>query len=81
MNASVIGEQRSVEERRVTLSQQARDMNWLISAFTERVPGVAHAVVVSSDGLLVAVEDVGRATRHAHQAGRDRRQLVGAVAG
>jgi hypothetical protein len=41
----------------VTLSQQARDLNWLISAFTERVPGVAHAVVVSSDGLLVAVSD------------------------
>jgi uncharacterized protein len=41
----------------VTLSRQARDMSWLISAFTERVPGVAHAVVVSSDGLLVAVSD------------------------
>jgi uncharacterized protein len=41
----------------VSLSQQARDLNWLISAFTERVPGVAHAVVVSSDGLLVACSD------------------------
>jgi predicted regulator of Ras-like GTPase activity (Roadblock/LC7/MglB family) len=41
----------------VILSQQARDLSWLISAFTERVPGVAHAVVVSSDGLLVAVSD------------------------
>jgi predicted regulator of Ras-like GTPase activity (Roadblock/LC7/MglB family) len=41
----------------VNLSQQARDLNWLISAFTERVPGVAHAVVVSSDGLLVACSD------------------------
>jgi predicted regulator of Ras-like GTPase activity (Roadblock/LC7/MglB family) len=41
----------------VTLSQQARDLSWLISAFTDRVPGVAHAVVVSSDGLLVAVSD------------------------
>lgn len=40
-----------------TVSQQARDLNWLISAFTERVSGVAHAVVVSSDGLLVAVSD------------------------
>lgn len=26
---------------------------WLISSFAERVPGVAHAVVVSSDGLLL----------------------------
>ena len=41
----------------MTLSQQARDLSWLISAFTDRVPGVAHAVVVSSDGLLVAVSD------------------------
>ena len=38
-----------------TLSQQARDLSWLVSAFAERVPGVAHAIVVSSDGLLVAV--------------------------
>ena len=41
----------------MTLSQQARDLSWLINAFTERVPGIAHAVVVSSDGLLVAVSD------------------------
>jgi predicted regulator of Ras-like GTPase activity (Roadblock/LC7/MglB family) len=41
----------------VSLSQQARDLNWLINGFTERVPGVAHAVVVSSDGLLVACSD------------------------
>jgi uncharacterized protein len=37
------------------MSQAARDFNWLVHAFTERVAGVAHAVVVSSDGLLVAV--------------------------
>jgi predicted regulator of Ras-like GTPase activity (Roadblock/LC7/MglB family) len=41
----------------VALSQQARDFNWLINAFTERVAGVAHAVVVSSDGMLVAVSN------------------------
>lgn len=39
----------------MTLSQEARDLNWLVNAFAERVPGVAHAVVVSSDGLLVAI--------------------------
>jgi uncharacterized protein len=39
------------------MSQAARDLNWLISAFAQRVPGVAHAVVVSSDGMLVAVSD------------------------
>ncbi|MEU4230409.1 MULTISPECIES: roadblock/LC7 domain-containing protein [unclassified Nonomuraea] len=36
------------------LSQAARDMNWLVSGFVEQVPGVAHAVVVSADGLPVA---------------------------
>jgi uncharacterized protein len=39
------------------LSQAARDFSWLINAFTERVAGVTHAVVVSSDGMLVAVSD------------------------
>jgi len=33
------------------------DVNWLINAFTERVPGAANAVVVSSDGLVVAMSD------------------------
>jgi uncharacterized protein len=41
----------------VGISQVARDFSWLINAFTERVAGVAHAVVVSSDGMLVAVSD------------------------
>jgi predicted regulator of Ras-like GTPase activity (Roadblock/LC7/MglB family) len=41
----------------MTLSQEARDLSWLVSAFADRVPGVAHAIVVSSDGLLVAVSD------------------------
>ncbi|WP_218125662.1 roadblock/LC7 domain-containing protein [Sinosporangium album] len=36
------------------MSQAARDVNWLISGFVEEVPGVAHAVVVSSDGLPLA---------------------------
>ena len=32
-----------------------QDLNWLMSAFADRVPSVAHALVVSSDGLLLAV--------------------------
>ncbi len=39
------------------VSQAARDLSWLISAFAQRVPGVAHAIVVSSDGMLVALSD------------------------
>jgi uncharacterized protein len=30
------------------------DLNWLITAFTERVPSVANAAVVSCDGLPLA---------------------------
>jgi uncharacterized protein len=39
------------------LSREATNLNWLITNFVERVPGVAHTVVVSSDGLLLAVSD------------------------
>jgi uncharacterized protein len=28
-------------------------LDWLVTDFTERVPGVAHAAVVSADGLLL----------------------------
>jgi len=31
-----------------------RDLNWLVTNFTTRVPDVAHAVVVSADGVLLA---------------------------
>ncbi|MFI6480123.1 roadblock/LC7 domain-containing protein [Nonomuraea sp. NPDC050663] len=36
------------------MSQAARDVNWLVTGFVDDVPGVAHAVVVSSDGLPMA---------------------------
>ncbi|MCG5219082.1 roadblock/LC7 domain-containing protein [Streptosporangium soli] len=36
------------------LSRAARGFNWLITEFVREVPGVAHAVVVSSDGLSLA---------------------------
>jgi predicted regulator of Ras-like GTPase activity (Roadblock/LC7/MglB family) len=45
-------------------SAEARDLNWLIGKFTKNTPGVAHAMVVSADGLPVAVSerlDRGRA--------------------
>jgi uncharacterized protein len=31
-----------------------RDLNWLVTDFTTRVPDVTHAVVVSADGVLLA---------------------------
>ena len=32
----------------------AHDLNWLITNFADRVPSVAHAIVVSADGLPLA---------------------------
>ncbi|OHV50701.1 dynein regulation protein LC7 [Frankia sp. CgS1] len=39
------------------MSSEAQNLNWLINNFVDRVPGVAHTVVVSADGLLLAVSD------------------------
>ena len=40
-----------------TRPPEADPFGWLVSEFAERVPGVAHAVVVSSDGLLLTASD------------------------
>ena len=37
-----------------SLARPAQDLNWLITNFAEKVPSVAHAIVVSSDGLPMA---------------------------
>jgi uncharacterized protein len=34
--------------------QPIKDLSWLLTNLIERVPTVAHAIVVSSDGLLLA---------------------------
>jgi len=39
------------------LSAEARDLNWLLSNFAKATPGVAHAMVVSADGLPIAVSE------------------------
>jgi uncharacterized protein len=45
-----------------TMSAEARNTNWLIQDFVDRIEGVVDAVVVSSDGLLMAMsEGIGRA--------------------
>ena len=36
------------------VAHPAEDLSWLVTNFTERVPEVAHAIVVSSDGLPMA---------------------------
>ncbi|MCU1452346.1 MAG: hypothetical protein JWN46_492 [Acidimicrobiales bacterium] len=43
------------------LSAAARNVNWLLENFVDRVPGVSEAVVVSADGLPMAVSrNLGR---------------------
>jgi predicted regulator of Ras-like GTPase activity (Roadblock/LC7/MglB family) len=34
-----------------------QDLNWLVSDFTARVPDVAHAAVISADGVPLALSD------------------------
>ncbi len=34
-----------------------QDLNWLVTDFTVRVPDVAHAVVVSADGVPLALSE------------------------
>jgi hypothetical protein len=36
------------------LGSEASDFNWLVDNFANHTPGVAHAMVVSADGLPVA---------------------------
>jgi predicted regulator of Ras-like GTPase activity (Roadblock/LC7/MglB family) len=39
------------------LSADAENLNWLVSNFARRVPAVTSALVVSADGLLLAMSD------------------------
>jgi predicted regulator of Ras-like GTPase activity (Roadblock/LC7/MglB family) len=39
------------------LSKEAQNLNWLVSDFARNVPGAAHAIVLSADGLLMAVSE------------------------
>jgi predicted regulator of Ras-like GTPase activity (Roadblock/LC7/MglB family) len=39
------------------LSKEAQNLNWLVSDFAKNVPGAAHAIVLSADGLLMAVSE------------------------
>ncbi|WP_197382319.1 roadblock/LC7 domain-containing protein [Mycolicibacterium mengxianglii] len=38
-------------------SSQENPLDWLVSKFARDIPGVAHAVLVSVDGLLIAASD------------------------
>jgi predicted regulator of Ras-like GTPase activity (Roadblock/LC7/MglB family) len=40
-----------------TLSAEAANFSWLLGNFVKSVPGVRHTMVVSADGLLMAMSD------------------------
>jgi predicted regulator of Ras-like GTPase activity (Roadblock/LC7/MglB family) len=45
------------------VSAEAESLNWLVSNFTSRTAGVTRSLVISADGLLIAMsEEVDRAT-------------------
>jgi predicted regulator of Ras-like GTPase activity (Roadblock/LC7/MglB family) len=39
------------------LSSAAQNLSWLLNSFVQRVPGVSEAIVLSADGLPMAVSD------------------------
>src|SRR6266545_2492664 len=45
------------------LSREAQNVNWLVSSFVRRVPGIAHAIVVTSDALREARQPGGDRAR------------------
>jgi predicted regulator of Ras-like GTPase activity (Roadblock/LC7/MglB family) len=40
-----------------TPANDDRDLNWLLNSFTERIPGASSAVVVTTDGLVLALSE------------------------
>ncbi len=40
-----------------TMSTEATNFSWLLDNFVRSVPGVSHTLVVSADGLLMAMSD------------------------
>ncbi len=41
----------------MTLSTEATNFGWLLDNFVRTVPGSRHTLVVSADGLLMAMSD------------------------
>ena len=56
-----------------SISQPKVDFEWFVRGFVRRVPGVAHAVVVSSDGSLL--------TKSSHLSDQDADHLASITSG
>ena len=40
-----------------TVETETRELDWVVNRFVDSVPGAAHAVLVSADGLLMAASE------------------------
>jgi uncharacterized protein len=50
-----MNQQKHLLENNMTTNQHtAKDINWLLTNFSEKTPGVKQSIAVSSDGLLMA---------------------------
>ncbi|WP_330275181.1 roadblock/LC7 domain-containing protein [Lentzea sp. NBC_00516] len=45
------------KQQAMTYEELVNESSWLINDFVDRVPGVAHGVAVSADGLLLAASN------------------------
>jgi predicted regulator of Ras-like GTPase activity (Roadblock/LC7/MglB family) len=70
---------------RTHATRAARNLNWLLANLVSEVPGTHRVVVVSSDGLLLAVSEARHGGRHRSgpggSAGRAGMALATVVAG
>ncbi len=55
--STVASRRRSTRTAMPPLSAEARNLNWLVGNFVKNTPGVAPAMVVSADGLPLAVSE------------------------
>ena len=44
----------SLQAEMTALEAETRELDWVVNRFVDSVPGAAHAVLVSADGLLMA---------------------------
>jgi predicted regulator of Ras-like GTPase activity (Roadblock/LC7/MglB family) len=47
----------AVPTAETTVESESRELDWVVNRFVDSVPGAAHAVLVSADGLLMAASE------------------------
>ena len=47
----------SLQAEMTAVETESRELDWVVNRFVDSVPGAAHAVLVSADGLLMAASE------------------------